>query len=1200
MRPTEPRPEPQALRVRALGDFTVWRGEVLVPDEAWSRRKVLALFTALLGAPGYRMHREQLIDSLWPESTPEAGANNLRVTLHRLRTALDVAGGSGSLVRTTGDVVALALVAVGEPAAGIESDWFDAAAFARAATSALAGQDLTACRAARSRYTGDYLPGILYDEAVDARREELRQQHLALLVHGARLSMDADDERETIGWLEATLAHECTHEEAARALMRLHARTGRRREALRVYEALTVALQTELGQHPDRRTQDLAAALREPRAARPERTVAVRPREPLPEGTITFLFTDIEDSTVLWDQQPAAMRAALLRHDALVIATLARYGGRQIKERGEGDSIFAVFTSPSAALAAVSSLQQALLGEPWPPQTSLRVRMGLHTGEADVRDGSYYGVTVNRTARIRSAGYGGQILVSRSTFDLLRDALPEGLELRPLGIFALKGLARPEELFQVVHPTLPDRFPSPLAPTAASADAPAPTNLPLALSALIGRAREQQEIVALLERHRLVTLTGPGGVGKTRLAVAVAEQLAPRPPDGVWLIELAALSGTTDIGAPLIGQVVAATLGIPEEAERPLLATLSHYLSARSLLLILDNCEHLIGACAVLAAALLRSCPGLRILATSQERLEVAGELGYPVPPLGVPAHATPTAATLLGSEAAALFAERARERRPSFVLTDQNAPAVAQICRRLDGIPLAIELAAARLGALPVEDIAARLDDRFRLLTGGPRSAQPRQKTLRATLDWSYELLAESERVLLRRLAVFAAGCTLEAAVVVCAGGGLEEWVIVDVISGLVGRSLVVLDGDRYRLLETVRLYGWERLEQAGEASILRERHLGWCLALAEQADRCLHGPEQGHWLSRLDQEYDNLRAALDWSTHEGMMSEEGAGLAAALSPYWELRGPRAEGRVWLEAAGASKAALGVRARALAGAGDLAARQGDLARAEWLHDASLTLRRAMGEPRGIAQSLFNMGRLRLLHLDSAGARAAFEESLALARDLGDPWGLFSITNALGQAARMQRDYGRARALHEDALTIARGIGAPQAIAITANNLAMVLADLGDRETARERYEEALALHRAADDRFNVAGTLANLAEIAVDGGEIQCARALYRESLDVFRDLDAKPYIAICLEGLAEVNVLNGDAARCAALLGAAERIRDVTGTSLGPDEQTRRDRTAARVRALLGADADVAWATGRALDLDRAISLAVAEHIS
>jgi len=480
----------------------------------------------------------------------------------------------------------------------------------------------------------------------------------------------------------------------------------------------------------------------------------------LPSGTVTFMMTDVEGSTRLWEAHPGIMADVLARHDALAAAAIAENRGFLIKSRGEGDSLFAVFARATDAVAAALAFQQALTRELWPAETPLRVRVALHTGEADLREGDYYGRAVNRCARLRAAAHGGQVLLTAATQEVVQDTLPRGAGLKSLGEHRLRDLDRPEPVYQLLHPSLPAEFDE-----IRSAEY-LPTNLPLQLTSFVGREKEMADLDELLRSSRLLTVTGAGGVGKTRLALQVAAEMVEQFQDGVWLVELGPLSDSA-----LVPQALAAALKVREEPGRTLVQTLTDHLKPRSVLLVLDNCEHLLDACARISDTILRSCPRVKILATSREGLGIAGEMSFRIPSLSMPdplQHRT--AQSLSGFESVLLFLDRARAAQPSFALTDQNAPAVAQICSRLDGIPLAIELAAARVKAMSVDQISARLDDRFRLLTGGSRTALPRQQTLRATIDWSYDLLSEKEKVLLRRLSVFAGGWTLEAAEKVCA----------------------------------------------------------------------------------------------------------------------------------------------------------------------------------------------------------------------------------------------------------------------------------------------------------------------------------------------------------------------------------------------------------------------------------------------
>lgn len=480
----------------------------------------------------------------------------------------------------------------------------------------------------------------------------------------------------------------------------------------------------------------------------------------LPTGTVTFLFTDIEGSTTHWDLYPEAMRPALARHDAILNAALAANQGHAFKKIG--DAFCAVFETVPDAFQAALDAQRALHTEPWEglPPGGLRIRMALHTGAADLRDNDYFGPPLNRVARLLSIGHGGQILLSQVTYELVRDQLPQDVTLKDMGQRRLRDLQRPEHVYLALHPGLPADFPELKSLEHLS------NNLPQQVTSFIGREQEMAEVKGLLARTRLLTLTGAGGAGKTRLSLQVAADLLQGGGDGVWFVELAALADPN-----LVPQTVAQALGVREEPGRTILDTLVDYLKSRKLLLLLDNCEHVLNATAQLADTILRACPDVQILATSREGLNIPGETTYRIPSLSLPdPEQTPTPENLSQCEAVRLFVERAQAAQPSFRVNPHNAPAVAQICHRLDGIPLAIELAAARVRALPIEQIAAGLDDRFRLLTGGSRTALPRQQTLRALIDWSYDLLSPEERTLLRRLSVFAGGWTLEAAEAVCA----------------------------------------------------------------------------------------------------------------------------------------------------------------------------------------------------------------------------------------------------------------------------------------------------------------------------------------------------------------------------------------------------------------------------------------------
>jgi predicted ATPase/class 3 adenylate cyclase len=505
----------------------------------------------------------------------------------------------------------------------------------------------------------------------------------------------------------------------------------------------------------------------------------------LPTGTVTFLFTDVEDSTRRWDEHPDAMRDALARHDELIERYVAAHAGRVVRPRGEGDSRFAVFARASDAVAAALAIQRAFRAEDWPAEVAVRVHMAVHTGEADLRAGDYYGSSVNRCARLRSLAHGGQALVSQATRDLAHASLPPDAGLRDLGWHRLRGLAEPEHVYQLTHPQIEADFP-PLQSVDARMH-----NLPIQLTSWVGREAELEDVRRLLGTTRLLTLTGTGGVGKTRLALELARGVSAGYPDGIWLVELGPLTSPD-----LVPLSVASAAGIRAIAEMPHMSAIVEALRPRNLLLILDNCEHLLDACAKLLDELLRSCPDIKVLTTSREPIGVTGETIRRVPSLQLPNTQIPTDLDeLIDNPCVRLFLERARAVHPRVALTRHNAAAVVQICRRLDGIPLALELAAARIDALTPEQLAARLDQRFRLLTGGARTALPRQQTLAATLDWSYSLLSKAERRLFERLAVFSGGWTLEAAESVCAGPPVAQEDVLEVLVRLTRKSLVLAE---------------------------------------------------------------------------------------------------------------------------------------------------------------------------------------------------------------------------------------------------------------------------------------------------------------------------------------------------------------------------------------------------------------------
>ena len=741
-------------------------------------------------------------------------------------------------------------------------------------------------------------------------------------------------------------------------------------------------------------------------------------------------------------------------------------------------------------------------------------------------------------------------------------------------------------------------------------------NLPIAITSFIGRARERAEVTRLLTTTCLLTLTGAGGCGKTRLALVVAGDLVGDYPDGVWLIELAALTE----GA-LLPQAVATALRVREEAQRPLIATLVDALRSRQLLLVLDNCEHLIDACAQLAETLLSACPQLRILATSREALGLAGETTWLVPSLALPdPHHLPVLTELSRVEAVRLFVERAAAALPTFALTPANAAVVAQVCRRLDGIPLAIELAAARMKVVSVETLAARLDDSVRLLTAGSRTALPRQQTLRATIDWSYDLLSEPERALFRRLAVFLGGWTLEAAEAVCAGASVAGNDVLEGLAHLVDKSLVVVDmppsgAARYRLLEPIRQYAQAKLMESAEAPAMRQRHAHFFLALVEEAEPQLVGAEQVAWLNRLEHEHDNLRAVLRWFIERGEAAA-GLRLGGALWRFWRTRGYLTEGRAWLVellalpprplAADSGEPAAGwpaARVQALIAAGVLASEQDDYATTHALFLEALALSRELADERGIAWALVGLAVVALAQGDDARAATLYAESLTLGRKRGEQHLIAGTLGGLGVVALNQGDEARAVTLMEEGLSLYRELGDTHGIADALRNLGWLALNQGDAARAAALLEESLALYRQQENPQYIAWALHSLGSVALLQGNTERAAALCVESLALSRKVGDRYIIAWCLEDVAGLAIAQGDPGAAARLLGAAEELRASIGARLLAFDRIRYERTVAAARAALeAASFAAAWAAGRALLLEQAIAeaLAVADGVT
>jgi predicted ATPase/class 3 adenylate cyclase/Tfp pilus assembly protein PilF len=954
----------------------------------------------------------------------------------------------------------------------------------------------------------------------------------------------------------------------------------------------------------------------------------------LPAGTVTFLFTDVEGSTRRWEQDSPAMLTAVERHFALIAESISKHNGVLFKTIG--DAVQAAFPlALDGVLAAVES-QRALSAEDWGSVGPIRVRMALHTGAATPREGDYLAPALNRLARLLTAGAGGQILLTEATRNLVRSLLPADVQLRDLGEHRLRDLRDAENVYQVVGPDLPDDFP-PLK----SLDRPQ-HNLPAQLTTFIGRAREVEAIrdQLLQPTTRVLTLTGPGGTGKTRLALEVASSLTTEYADGVWLVPLAPVSN-----ARLVAPTIAESLNVRETAGETVLESLRAFLQTKRLLLVLDNFEQVVEAAPVIVE-LLSASPGLQVLVTSRARLRITGEYEIAITPLTLPMEDRGVRLDdALASEAVRLFVDRAQAVRRDFSLNDRNAGTVVNICRRLDGLPLAIELAAARVRLLTPEAILERLDNRLTLLTGGSRDRPERQQTLRAAISWSHDLLDPTEQALFRRLAVFSGGWTLEAAESVVNAVETPYVSVIDCLEVLNDNSLIrieeeaddELSGPRFVMLQTIRDYGQETLEESGELPAIRDAHAQYFADLATRAGSHLTSRKSVGWLGRLETDHDNLRGALSWLVERGD-SERALALAASLWRFWWMRGHIDEGRAELESALsiASDNLRLARAAALDGAGVLAESQGDYARAEELHEAELSVSRQIGDKAAIARALNNLGVVATDRGDLARAESLLRESLELAREANDLHIAATALNDLGNVADEQGQSEQAEALLRESLALRRRLGNESDIARSLNNLGFVVLGRGEPAQARKLYEESLGHFRAAGDKPGEAAALTGLAESQREEGNILGAIALFEQSLAHFRDVGDVRSTAVVLLNLADIarscdaftqasaqyrealsrfeavsdrsGVVDGLAGlggvlaqeekfeAAAQLLGAASAL-SLPDESVTPSHPGLFDADVEAVRTALGEQAfQTAWESGRSLDLADAVALASA----
>jgi predicted ATPase/class 3 adenylate cyclase/DNA-binding CsgD family transcriptional regulator len=802
----------------------------------------------------------------------------------------------------------------------------------------------------------------------------------------------------------------------------------------------------------------------------------------LPTGTVTLLLADVEGSTRLWETQPDEMTAAIERLNRTVCDVIAAHDGVRPVEQGEGDSFVAAFARASDAVAAALELQRA-------PLAPIRLRIGVHTGEIQLRDeGNYAGPTINRTARLRDLGHGGQTLLSGITEALVVDRIPDDAWLTDLGTHPLRDLPRPERVVQLCHPDLVNDFP-PLRVVKAVL----PQRLPMQLTTFIGRDEQLTQVRELLTQNRLVTLTGAGGAGKTRLAIQIAGHLSGEFGEGIWYVDLAPITDPD-----VVPIAVARAFELPDQPGRSTMDALLRFVRDRQMLVVLDNCEHLLDASAELVVALLGAAPGLTLLATSREAIGVAGELGWRVPSLS------------LADEAIELFADRARHARPDFTLTDDNAATAGEICARLDGLPLAIELAAARVRALSLAEILESLHDRFRLLTGGARTAVRRQQTLRASVDWSHALLTEPERVLFRRLAVFLGGFDLDAAQAVAGGGDVQRYQVLDQLTLLVDKSLVVTDNSgartRYRLLETVRQYALEKLGESGEADAVRSRHRDHFTAMAAVLDAPA-GSNYEQCIEQANIEIDNLRAAFGWS-RENSDIELALALASSLQPLWLARGRIQEGGAWFDATSADLGAQhpgvapAVRARALADRALLTIRVDPADSLDQAQQA-LAIARQLDDPALLARTLTASGFIADQGYNVELARECFAEAIGLARAVDDRWRLSQILTLQAMGAHTAGDPRAVRAAAEEARDLADAIGDRLNSRQCRFNLGSAQMMSGDLAGAVTQFGEVAAEAEAGHDEISRVTSLAGQSLALAYRGEAAAARAAAEATLE-------------------------------------------------------------------------------------------------
>ncbi|MGB7873842.1 MAG: adenylate/guanylate cyclase domain-containing protein [Anaerolineales bacterium] len=921
-----------------------------------------------------------------------------------------------------------------------------------------------------------------------------------------------------------------------------------------------------------------------------------------PSGTVTFLFTDIEGSTKLAQEYPGDMPALLARHNEILDQAIVSHDGFLF--RTGGDAYCVSFHNSIDALNAALEAQRLLDREAWSPAT-IKVRMGIHTGAAKFEGESNYSgyATLALVQRIMSVGHGGQVLISQTVHDLLDGNLPEDVQLMDMGERNLKDMLRPEHLYQLAVPDLQKEFP-PLNTLRTINH-----NLSTNLSSFIGRERELSGVKERLEQSRLLTLIGPGGTGKTRLSYQAGSESLSDYKEGVWLIELAPLSDSA-----LIVQTIASVFGLRESPGRPLADLVIDYLRAKQLLLILDNCEHLIDACARLADQLLRHCPNLKVLASSREALGINGEAVYRVPSLSLPEQVEPTRDAVLSCESAQLFVERVSAANPNFKLTDENASSVAQICLRLDGIPLALELAAARVRVLSVEQIAERLDDRFRLLTGGSRTALPRQQTLRALIDWSYDLLSEPEKALFRRLAVFVGGWTLEAAEKVCSGDGVDEYEVLDLLAQLVDKSLVIAeerDGNiRYYRLETIRQYAREKLLETDESVVVRNYHLDFYIDMTIRNDEEYINPRQDDVFKKMISEYDNMRSALSWAVESNL--EKAMILLTSASTIWPwiLQGKITDANEWCkrilsrlnslshEELDEIKDVSKLKAHVLNRYAQVLMNMGNHQASRVAVEESIKLAQEINNQEILAEALATFGHCALYGGDPEAALEAAEKSIDICEREGYTKLLFWAFDAMIHIHTQTDRKPEAAGYHKKAIDLLKKAGVPVDPISTAVGLIEDPFIDNDLDGALKYMNNAIAIVTERNDKYGLTFMQSNFAHALREHGEFEKALIYYRRTIRLWQDWGHRAAIAHQLECFGFIAQTLEDAPRAARLFGAAEAIRTSINSLRMPSEQREFEEAKSKLRVEMEEiEFNKAWDEGCSSTMEQAIEYALGE---